>query len=689
MPDRLKNFFKPPSFENEEDNHQAYLLNIILWGLIFLPLPYVLYYLIRAPHLAQRPMIQAAVGEAINIFLMMLLKTKKLRPACYLQVLMLWLFFTISAFTGDGVHGESYMLGYPLIIIIAGLLLGGSVAFGTAIISLIAGLGMIVAENNGFISPSHRPPLETWTISLAIFPMGAILQYLSSRTIKKALDRAMISEKRHRLISDVSFDYTFETSIDQNGDATLVWVGGAFEKMTGYTLEEYIDSGGWLGHVHPDDLEKDAADMEKLFHNQEVVSSEIRTFTKDGRICWERTFAYPIWSEEENRLIGILGAVQDVTAEKQAEERLTETMLQQAAILNNIPDMAWLKDVESRYIAVNEQFLKVCGRTLEDVIGRTDHDVWEKPFADRYRQDDLEVIQTGARRQVEEVQLDTTGREYWVETIKTPIRNTAGEVIGTTGIAREITERKKAEIEREHLITELEAKNAELERFTYTVSHDLKSPLVTITGFLSYLEKDVQAGDTEKLNRDIDRIQQAVKKMQALLKDLLELSRIGRIINEPEEVSFGEIVRESLALTEGQVRTSGVRIEFVDNGQKVNCDRVRLIEVMQNLIDNAIKFMGSQTDPLVRIGSATGVHGGTVFFVQDNGVGIPPQYQERIFGLFNKLDSNTQGSGVGLTLVKRIIEVHGGKVWVESQFGKGATFYFTLPNNKNNQSNNP
>ncbi|NOH03845.1 MAG: PAS domain S-box protein [Chloroflexi bacterium] len=675
----MRTIFKPPVFGNDEDNHQAYLLNVILWGLVVIPIPYVLYYLIFAPEGMTRALIQSAAGETINVILLVLLRRRFVRAASYIQVSSFWLFLTVSAFTGKGIHDESYLLGYPLVIVIAGLLLGGRVAFVTAGLSLLSGLLMVRAETSGWIVPSLRPPLETWTVSLIVFPMGAILQYLSTRTVTRALDRARLSEERYRLISNVSFDYTFETSVDKDGGTSLVWVGGAFEKMTGYTMEEYIATGGWLGHVHPDDLEKDAADMAKLHRNQEVINSEIRTFTKSGEIRWERIFAFPVWNSEENRLASIVGAVQDVTAQKQAEERVMETMLQQAAILNNIPDMAWLKDLESRYIAVNEQFLKTSGRRLEEVLGRTDYDIWSKTYADRYRQDDLEVVRSGRRRQVEELQADSTGREYWVETIKTPIRNAQDEIIGTTGIAREITERKKAEMERERLIAELETKNAELERFTYTVSHDLKAPLVTINGFLSYLERDARSGNFDKFNNDLMRIHQAVDKMQILLKDLLELSRIGRIINEPEETDFGGIVREALALTEGQIHARGVRIEFVEDGHKIFGDRTRLVEVLQNLIDNAAKFMGDQPDPRICIGTVTNAEGEPVFYVQDNGIGIAPQYSERIFGLFNKLDSHSQGSGVGLTLVKRIVEIHGGRVWVDSQPGKGSTFYFTVP----------
>lgn len=683
MLNSIGNFFKPPVFEDEHKSHQAYLLNIILWGLIIVPVPYVLYTLIFSPDNTARALAQGGIGEAINLFLLILLRRGHVRAASNLQVTAFWLFFTTSAYTGVGVQGESYLLGYPLVIVITGILLGGGAALGMTVLSLASGLFLLYAEQNGLIDAGiARPAFMTWVVSLAIFPMGAVLQYLSARTIQRALERAHRSEEKFKLISKVSSDYTFESSVDENGNVELVWLGGAFEKMTGYSPEEYIQKGGWYAHIHPDDLEKDAADMQNLLNNREVVSSEIRTYARDGSIRWERVFAHPVWSEKEERLVGIVGAVQDITGQKEAEALIKETLLQQSAILDNIPDMAWLKDLDSIYIAVNEQYLKISGMKMEDIIGKTDYDIWDKEFADKYRKDDREVLESGKRRQVEEFQRDKTGREYWVETIKTPIFNTQGQVIGTTGIAREITERKLAEIERERLISELEAKNAELERFTYTVSHDLKSPLVTINGFLSYLEKDARAGNFDKFQTDLGRIRQAVDKMQNLLKDLLELSRIGRLMNEPVEIQFGEVVREALAMVDGQIKARGVEVEFMDEGCKVRGDHIRLVEVIQNLLDNAVKFMGDQPHPRIRIGSIRNEQSIPTFFVQDNGIGIEPQFIERIFGLFNKLDTSTHGSGVGLTIVKRIIEVHGGRIWVESQPGEGSTFYFTIEQSK-------
>jgi len=233
--------------------------------------------------------------------------------------------------------------------------------------------------------------------------------------------------------------------------------------------------------------------------------------------------------------------------------------------------------------------------------------------------------------------------------------------------------------DRENLIEELEAKNAELERFTYTVSHDLKSPLITIRGFLGLLEEDAAAGDAERMQSDIARITEAAEKMQWLLNDLLELSRIGRLMHPPEDIPLKEIVGEAVEMVSGRLNAKNVQVKIAADRQLLHGDRQRLREVFENLLDNAVKCMGSQPVPAIAIGTRP-AGDEIVYYVQDNGIGLAPQYREKIFGLFEKLDSTVEGTGVGLAIVKRIIEVHGGRIWVESEgVSCGSTFCFTLP----------
>lgn len=245
--------------------------------------------------------------------------------------------------------------------------------------------------------------------------------------------------------------------------------------------------------------------------------------------------------------------------------------------------------------------------------------------------------------------------------------------------ARLFSELQSELSKRKTLIEELEIKNAELERFSYTVSHDLRSPLVTIKGFLGYLEKSVSEGNMESFRKDLLRISSATDRMDDLLKDLLELSRIGRFINKPTLISFSDLVRDVVELLHGRLDARHITIRTHPNLPAVYGDKPRLTEVLQNLIDNASKYMGDQAHPSIEIGmNGSDDASRPIFFVRDNGMGIAREYHDRIFRLFDKLDVNSEGTGVGLALVKRIIEYHGGQIWVESELGKGSTFFFTL-----------
>jgi signal transduction histidine kinase len=235
--------------------------------------------------------------------------------------------------------------------------------------------------------------------------------------------------------------------------------------------------------------------------------------------------------------------------------------------------------------------------------------------------------------------------------------------------------------ERQKLVAELEAKNAELERFTYTVSHDLKSPLVTIRGFLGLLAEDAFSGDRERLEEDIAVINKATETMRQLLEDLLELSRIGRIANPSSRLLLQDLAQETVAVLQGPLRKSkvSINVEAADDVPSVLVDQARLREVLQNLIENAVKFMDGQSEPRIDI-KVWEDDGKVVCSVQDNGRGVDPRYHEKIFGLFERIDQDVEGTGIGLTLVRRIIDFHGGELWVESQgLGRGSTFTFNLP----------
>lgn len=184
--------------------------------------------------------------------------------------------------------------------------------------------------------------------------------------------------------------------------------------------------------------------------------------------------------------------------------------------------------------------------------------------------------------------------------------------------------------------------------------------------------------DRDKVETDLWMIEDAVFKMDHLLKDTLKLSRVGRVVNPPEEVYFGDIVEGALKELSDKTRSKNVRIILPESWPSVRVDRLRIEEVLKNLVENGIKYMGEERNPEIEMGWRE-AGGETVFFVRDNGIGIEREELDKVFDLFYKLNPESEGSGVGLAIVKRIIEVHGGRIWAEPGEEKGTTFLFTLP----------
>jgi light-regulated signal transduction histidine kinase (bacteriophytochrome) len=226
---------------------------------------------------------------------------------------------------------------------------------------------------------------------------------------------------------------------------------------------------------------------------------------------------------------------------------------------------------------------------------------------------------------------------------------------------------------------ELERQNAELERFTYSVSHDLKAPLVTIKGFIGLLQQDIQSNREDAVISDMQKIIDATDRIARQLDELLELSRVGRLVNAPVDIDLGEMVSSVVTMLDDSIAEHEVEIEVVSQMPNVKGDQGRIFEVFQNLISNAIKFAGTQQSPRIEIG-AEEKDGQVLCYVRDNGVGIESDYLERIFNLFERLDTKVEGTGIGLALAKRIIEFHQGLIWAESAgLEQGSTFWISLP----------
>jgi PAS domain S-box-containing protein len=369
---------------------------------------------------------------------------------------------------------------------------------------------------------------------------------------------------------------------------------------------------------------------------------------------------------------------EDITEQRRAEEKIKISETRYRRLFESAKDGILILNRDSGEIIDANPFIEtLLGYAPKDLLGKR---LWEIGFFKDQLASKVafEELQSKEYLRYEDLPLETkNGQRKEVEFVSNvyPIDHTS--VIQCN--IRDITDRKMIEYQREVLIRELEQKNAELERFNYTVSHDLRSPLITIHGFAGLLETDIGNRDEAAISHDLDRINTATNKMEELLQDLLNLSRIGRIVNTSEEASFTMIAREAVELLEVVIGERKARIIIDPDMPTVRVDRARVREAVMNLVENAVKFMGDQQQPEIRIGVEDDTNQPT-FFVRDNGIGIDPKYFGKIFTLFEKLDVKKEGSGVGLAIVKRIIEIQGGRIWVESAgLGKGSTFRFTLP----------
>jgi PAS domain S-box-containing protein len=386
----------------------------------------------------------------------------------------------------------------------------------------------------------------------------------------------------------------------------------------------------------------------------------------------------PFLSAERMLLDAIAERVGRVIEHKQLEETFKDSELRYRRFFETARDGILILDEETGTVVnVNPIMVEMMGFSREEFLGKK---IWELGFLKDIiaNRDNFEELKRKKYITYENLPLETAaGQMKEVEFVSNVYEVGNHKVIQCN--VRDITIRRRMEIEREKYTKELVEKNTELERFTYTVSHDLKSPLVTIKTFLGYLAQDISAADKERIEKDVLFMNGAADKMGNLLRELLEMSRVGRMVNLPVEVTFRELVRETMTLVAGAVAEKGIQVKVSNDLVTLFGDRPRLIEIWQNLVENAVKFMPDQTSPQIDIGIE---HPGneTIFFVRDNGLGIEPRYQSKLFNLFEKINAKTEGTGMGLAITKRIVELYRGRIWVESKgLGQGTVFFFTLP----------
>ena len=542
----------------------------------------------------------------------------------------------------------------------------------------------------------HSPHEQRWFSALAT-------RFLQDRTVHLVVAHENITYRKHaeRIhaemmreleMKEARLSTLVQTIPDlvwlKSVDGVFFWCNPVFERLVGAREKDVI---GCTDYDFLDDELADYVrenDRKAMAADRPVVNEEWLTFADDGHRALFETIKTPM-RDPEGEVIGVLGIARDIT-ERHLAEQLQILMWRELAtkeaflrtLLQTVPELVWLKDVDSVYVFCNSMNERLLGRKEADIVGKTDYDLYDREVADICRASDRQVIAT-EEPCTEELWLTfaTDGRRALFESIKTPMRDADGEIVGVLGIAHDVTERHQAAERLREAMAELARSNEELAQFAYVASHDLQEPLRMVSSYTQLLAKRYKG----RLDADADEFiafaVDGANRMQRLITDLLAYSRVGTRGKKLEPTDFAAALASALVNLKAAIDESGAVVSH-DPLPTLRADKSQITQLFQNLIANAVKFHGAEP-PRVHVSAEPQDPEGKewLFSVRDNGIGIEPQYSGRIFAVFHRLHTREEypGTGIGLAICKKTVERHGGRIWVESaELERGTTFRFTI-----------
>ena len=426
-------------------------------------------------------------------------------------------------------------------------------------------------------------------------------------------------------------------------------------------------------------------DEQTIIRTGQLLNTEEKETHPNRPDTWVSTIKLPL-TDNNGNIIGTFGISRDVTKRKQAEEELAQEQYLMRTLMDNLPDHIYFKDHESHFLRINKALAQFLG--LNDpvqAIKKTDFDFFTGEHAQQAYEDEQKIIRTGQLLSTEEKETNYDRPDTWVSTIKLPLSDKDGNIIGTFGISRDITKNKLAEEEIKLKNELLQIVNSEKDKFFSILAHDLRGPLSAFVSATQIIAEEIQTMGIEEIREITLSMKTSATNIYSLLENLLEWSRLRRGVMDfiPEKINLKKKIEECVAVLSESARKKGIEIlisipEVID----VLADSHMFDTVIRNLISNAIKFTPVGGKVTLTAGY---IEDHTVEIkISDSGIGMTPELKDKLFLLNEKTSrKGTEGepsTGLGLLLCKEFIEKHNGKIRVESEVGKGSTFSFTISN---------
>lgn len=474
---------------------------------------------------------------------------------------------------------------------------------------------------------------------------------------KTALDD---QASKFKLLIDKSYDMV--TVIDPDG--TITYESPSFYRIFGYKPEEIIGHNGYE-LVHPEDFDQTAQAIQLAFENPgQCYTTQFRFRKKDGDYIYLDVIgSYVV----EGNFTGLIVNSRDITERQRAEKQMTAQIRLLETITRTMPILVYKLDENGFCTSIKGNGLQRIGTTESKVVGRSAYEHFKDKTEDIARAYSGDVVNFINRTTIDE-------EEIFFEHFLFLDESGPGKQL--IGFAIDVTEGKKDENRLKDYYDTLERTNRELDQFAYIVSHDLKAPLRAISNLSIWIEEDLGDVVNEDAKVNFDMMRGRIQRMESLINGILEYSRAGRAQSTPSTFSVQSMVTETV---NALAPPDKFKVEIDEGMPEINADRIKIEQVFSNFISNAIKY-NSSPEPLIKVGYIDD-HAQHIFYVRDNGPGIDPDYHDKVFVIFQTLQARdkVESTGVGLAIVKKIVEDAGGSVWLESDIGQGATFYFSLP----------